>query len=107
MAVTGYDKDGNLKIADPWTQAGGNAENLPVSGTVKTTLDFDALGKAKDKYTLTYPKVKLGDGLFTDAGTYQIVFAAFAESPVPEPKTYMMLMVGLVFVGCAWQRRQP
>ena len=99
VSVTGYDQDGNLKIADPWTQAGGNAENLPVGGTANTTLDFDALGKAKDKYTQTYPKVKLGDGLFTDAGTYQIVFAAFAESPVPEIGTWLMFVLGLGSIG--------
>ena len=98
VAVTGYDQN-NLKIADPWTNNNNNNENLPVTGSGNTTLNFDANGGAKPNYTQMYPRVNLQDGLF-GGSQYDIIFAAVAESPAPEPGTLLLLGSALaILVG--------
>lgn len=103
VAVTGYTDDKSLSIADPWTDNNNNAEALNINGTGKTTLNFDSNGNAKADYTQDYLRVDLQDGLFKDS-KYYIVFAAFAESPVPEPISLAFFAAGLI--GAAALRRR-
>lgn len=102
VAVTGYTSDGFLRIADPWTDNNDNGEFLTVTGTGDTTLDFNASGNEVPDYTQSYVRVNLSDGLF-EGSQYQMIFAAVAESPVPEPGTVFIFvggtMAGLWFLA--------
>lgn len=105
VAVTGYTGDGFLRIADPWTDNDDNGEFLTVTGTGDTTLDFNASGGDAPDYTQSYVRVNLADGLF-EGSQYQMIFAAVAESPVPEPGTIFVFAAGALAGLWVFARRR-
>jgi len=99
VALTGYDSTG-FYISDPWINDSSNQDRLSIyPAPVSLTFSFDAFGNSRSPYTKAYTQVRLGPWDIGSTYDEQVIFAAIAIDPIPEPATLVLAGVTVLLMA--------